>query len=205
MPAIAEEVKVEAGFDSFSSLIILSIPITMSIFLPENRAIVSLGPITSPNKIHPPKPAPQKPRVIHSRAAPRNSGIQAKNEQMVVIEPAQNSKRSRDGKRGPIYHQESYSMGALQKQKPKPARPQASSGFTSVLGQVSEEAHTPSPSNVRVKGPGISSKLQSAKRLPTIDEVHKSSQNLGYPTPPSSRETTPRSSQEIREPLPDGR
>jgi hypothetical protein len=51
MPAIGEEVQIEAGFDSFSTLLIVSLPIAISSYLPRNNAIISLGPITSMNKI----------------------------------------------------------------------------------------------------------------------------------------------------------
>jgi hypothetical protein len=51
IPTIAEQVKVEAGFDSFSSLLIVSIPISLSGYLPTDRAIISLGPIGSSNLI----------------------------------------------------------------------------------------------------------------------------------------------------------
>jgi hypothetical protein len=49
MPIIAAEVKVEAGFDSFSTLVIVSIPIYLSAYLPSDPAIISLGPVTSEN------------------------------------------------------------------------------------------------------------------------------------------------------------
>ena len=49
MPAFAKEVKVEADFKSFSSLLIVSIPLSLYDYLPPNPAIVSLGPITSSN------------------------------------------------------------------------------------------------------------------------------------------------------------
>jgi hypothetical protein len=60
MPAIAEEVKVEAGFDSFSTLLIVSIPFALSAYMPSDAAVVSLGPISSENKIilSPAKPDP---------------------------------------------------------------------------------------------------------------------------------------------------
>lgn len=51
MPAIAEEVKIEAGFDSFSTLLIVSIPFALSAYIPSHPAIMSLGPISSENKI----------------------------------------------------------------------------------------------------------------------------------------------------------
>jgi hypothetical protein len=51
MPTIAAEVKVEAGFDSFSTLVIVSIPIYLSAYLPCDPAIISLGPVTSPNRV----------------------------------------------------------------------------------------------------------------------------------------------------------
>ncbi|KAE9376522.1 hypothetical protein N431DRAFT_367619, partial [Stipitochalara longipes BDJ] len=49
MPTFAEEVRVEAGFNSFSSLLIVSIPLSLYDYLPPNPAIISLGPITSSN------------------------------------------------------------------------------------------------------------------------------------------------------------
>jgi hypothetical protein len=49
MPTIAAEVKVEAGFDSFSTLLIVSIPIGLLGYLPPDPAVISLGPITSSN------------------------------------------------------------------------------------------------------------------------------------------------------------
>jgi hypothetical protein len=61
IPTIADQVKVEAGFDSFSSLLIVSIPLSLSGYLPPNRAILSLGPITSSNLI-------PSPRVDHHSA-----------------------------------------------------------------------------------------------------------------------------------------
>ena len=51
MPAIAEEVKIEAGFDSFSTLLIVSIPFALSAYIPSHAAVLSLGPILSGNKI----------------------------------------------------------------------------------------------------------------------------------------------------------
>ncbi|KAF8866141.1 hypothetical protein BDZ45DRAFT_333428 [Acephala macrosclerotiorum] len=49
MPAVAEEVKVEAGFGSFSSIVIISIPLALSIYMPRDPAIIKIGPITSGN------------------------------------------------------------------------------------------------------------------------------------------------------------
>jgi hypothetical protein len=51
IPAITEQVKVEVGFDSFSSLLIVSIPLSLSGYLPPDRAVISLGPISSSNLI----------------------------------------------------------------------------------------------------------------------------------------------------------
>jgi hypothetical protein len=51
MPAIAEEVKIEAGFDSFSTLLIISLPFALSAYIPSHAAVLSLGPILSENKI----------------------------------------------------------------------------------------------------------------------------------------------------------
>jgi hypothetical protein len=51
MPAIAEEVKIEAGFDSFSTLLIVSILFALSAYIPSHAAVLFLGPILSGNKI----------------------------------------------------------------------------------------------------------------------------------------------------------
>jgi hypothetical protein len=51
IPALVDEVKVEAGFDSFSSLLIVSVPISLSIYVPRDPAVICLGPITSSNLI----------------------------------------------------------------------------------------------------------------------------------------------------------
>jgi hypothetical protein len=55
MPTIAAEVKVEAGFGSFSTLLIVSIPIGLSGYLPPDSAVISLGPITSSNIVKTPR------------------------------------------------------------------------------------------------------------------------------------------------------
>jgi len=51
MPVVAQQVRVEAGFESFSSLLIVSIPISLFAYLPYNPAVICLGPITSSNRI----------------------------------------------------------------------------------------------------------------------------------------------------------
>jgi hypothetical protein len=58
MPVVAQQVRVEAGFDSFSSLLIVSIPISLSAYLSYNPAISCLGPITSRNLV---APVPRRP------------------------------------------------------------------------------------------------------------------------------------------------
>ena len=54
MPVIGEEVKIEAGFESFSTLIVLSIPFAYSAYIPFDPALISLGPICSDNMIRDP-------------------------------------------------------------------------------------------------------------------------------------------------------
>ncbi|KAE9371438.1 hypothetical protein N431DRAFT_483980 [Stipitochalara longipes BDJ] len=49
VPLAAEEVKVEAGFGSFSSILIISLPIMLSIYIPKSASIINIGPITTPN------------------------------------------------------------------------------------------------------------------------------------------------------------
>lgn len=51
LPASIAEVKIEAAFHSFSSLLIVSVPVCMSIYLPRDPAVLSLGPITSFNQV----------------------------------------------------------------------------------------------------------------------------------------------------------
>jgi hypothetical protein len=58
MPVVAQQVRVEAGFDSFSSLLIVSIPISLSAYLSYNPAVSCLGPITSSNLV---VPVPRRP------------------------------------------------------------------------------------------------------------------------------------------------
>jgi choline dehydrogenase-like flavoprotein len=51
IPESVAEVKIEAGFHSYSSLLIVSVPISMSLYMPKDPAIISLGPITSFNEV----------------------------------------------------------------------------------------------------------------------------------------------------------
>jgi len=51
IPLIASEVKIEAGFDSFSTLLIISLPVSISAYLPHDPYLMSLGPIVSGNRI----------------------------------------------------------------------------------------------------------------------------------------------------------
>jgi len=51
-PTIAHEMKVEAVFDSLSTLVLVSMPMYISAYLPQDPAILSLGPITSQNRMH---------------------------------------------------------------------------------------------------------------------------------------------------------
>lgn len=51
IPTIAKEVKIEAGFDSFSTLLIVSLPLSIFAYLPHDPSIISLGPIISGNRI----------------------------------------------------------------------------------------------------------------------------------------------------------
>ncbi len=46
-----EEVKIEAGFNSFSSVIMVSLPIALYAYIPTDPAIICLGPVTSKNLI----------------------------------------------------------------------------------------------------------------------------------------------------------
>ncbi|CZR65114.1 uncharacterized protein PAC_15014 [Phialocephala subalpina] len=51
MPIDADQVKVEAGFDAFSTLVVLSVPLAISAYLSFDPAVISLGPIRSENRI----------------------------------------------------------------------------------------------------------------------------------------------------------
>jgi hypothetical protein len=50
-PLVAEQVKIEAAFDSFSSLWVVSIPISLYAYLKHHPAVTCLGPITSSNNV----------------------------------------------------------------------------------------------------------------------------------------------------------
>ncbi|KAL2061195.1 hypothetical protein VTL71DRAFT_7468 [Oculimacula yallundae] len=58
-----EDVKIEAGFDSFSSVVIVSVPIAMSAYIPMHPAVCCLGPITSRNMFLQPNPLIPTPAV----------------------------------------------------------------------------------------------------------------------------------------------
>jgi len=62
MPTIADEVNVEASFDSFSTIVIISLPVSVAAYLPQDPSIISLGPITSENRVS----LPEKHRVLRS-------------------------------------------------------------------------------------------------------------------------------------------
>ena len=49
LPIKVRNVKVEAGFSSFSTLLIVSLPISLASYFDPNPAVISLGPITSSN------------------------------------------------------------------------------------------------------------------------------------------------------------
>src|SRR6187402_2604138 len=51
LPTIADEITVEASFDSYSTIVILSLPVSLAAYLPQDPAIISLGPITSGNRL----------------------------------------------------------------------------------------------------------------------------------------------------------
>ncbi|TVY17726.1 Cholesterol oxidase [Lachnellula arida] len=51
IPASVDQVKIEAAFHSYSSLLIVSVPICLSIYIPKDPAVMSLGPITSFNQV----------------------------------------------------------------------------------------------------------------------------------------------------------
>jgi hypothetical protein len=69
LPTIAYEMKVEAVFDSLSTIMILSLPMSISAYLPRDPAIISLGPIMSPNRMLP------KSTVRQELPAPRMSSL----------------------------------------------------------------------------------------------------------------------------------
>jgi len=64
MPAVAEEVKVEAGFGSYSSIVIVSVPLALSLYLPQDPAIIRIGPITSENLLQQPTEAKKQGPIL---------------------------------------------------------------------------------------------------------------------------------------------
>jgi hypothetical protein len=76
IPTIAEEVTIEAGFDSFSTLLVLSLPLSLSAYLPRNPAVISLGPIASGNRIFSPEVAHHLCDIsLKQRVEPTPSGV----------------------------------------------------------------------------------------------------------------------------------
>jgi hypothetical protein len=51
VPAAVAWIEIEAGFNSYSTLLIVSMPMTLASYIPKNPAIVCLGPITSSNQV----------------------------------------------------------------------------------------------------------------------------------------------------------
>jgi choline dehydrogenase-like flavoprotein len=80
IPASVADVKIEAGFHSYSSLLIVSVPICMSLYMPKDPAIINLGPITSFNQVlnlvpnTMPKDLPTPKPDSHVWDHPRQSG-----------------------------------------------------------------------------------------------------------------------------------
>lgn len=75
IPIAAEEVRVEAGFGSFSSIVIISLPVMLSIYLPRDPSIINIGPITTKNLLES-KPK-DSPKNLESTADLFNQGPQS--------------------------------------------------------------------------------------------------------------------------------
>jgi hypothetical protein len=60
VPVAAEEVCVEAGFKCFSTLLLITMPLSMCSYMPQHAAIYSLGPVKS-SIILPPKEPVENP------------------------------------------------------------------------------------------------------------------------------------------------
>lgn len=77
MPVLAENVKIEAGFASFSTLLLVSLPVAMWCYLPSNPAISVAGIIRSPNLVPDTKmltvPALASPVKSNSKKSEANS------------------------------------------------------------------------------------------------------------------------------------
>jgi hypothetical protein len=95
-PTIAHEMKVEAVFDSLSRLVLVSLPMNISAYLPRNLAILCLGPITSSNRMrfsggfeHNTKTVswePSEQPVSHATPDPPSSTKRAKISQLQLAE-----------------------------------------------------------------------------------------------------------------------
>ena len=51
LPVIAQDLKIEAGFGSYSSILIISMPFTVSLYLPNDAAIIKIGRIHLSNHL----------------------------------------------------------------------------------------------------------------------------------------------------------
>lgn len=80
---IAEQMKIEAAFDSFSSLLIVSVPMVLSAYLSFNPAIISLGPATSLNLIQ------SFPNHLNRALVAKHGDESQKRSSGVVIDPKQ--------------------------------------------------------------------------------------------------------------------
>lgn len=189
MPTIAEEVKVEAGFGAFSSLVILSIPTALASFLPRNRAIISLGPISSSNQVVPQKSLGKMPRLIHSgRHTNRNEGVQT------IIVPNRNSKRSRDGRPEPVYHIEEKLPERWPAERRLSPRDIPAPNLKEFMAQLPEGEQARAPQKpIRVATTNSpTSALVSGRQLPIPSTRTKMNQGGQFPpSPPSSYEGSP--------------
>lgn len=87
IPESGSVVKIEAGFHSYSSLLVVSVDISMSIYMPKDPAVINLGPITSFNQVMNglpnampkdlPTPAPENFLSDHFESKQSTNGVHA--------------------------------------------------------------------------------------------------------------------------------
>ncbi|PVH77505.1 hypothetical protein DL98DRAFT_423739 [Cadophora sp. DSE1049] len=75
MPVLAKNVKVEAGFASFSTLLLVSIPVAMWCYIPSNPAISVAGIIRSPNLVPDVTLIPESVSSSPVKSASKNSEV----------------------------------------------------------------------------------------------------------------------------------
>lgn len=149
MPNIAKQVKIEAGFDAFSTLVIVSLPIDVCAYLSRDPAIISLGPIVSGNRVVADAGACSSDNL--SGLVPRNSrtmeteahlSISSGSSESLQFIPNIPVSESRKGKMPEIYVENTLKMDAMSRDSDLAG---SQTNVPEIAPQFAELAMTPVP------------------------------------------------------------